>query len=103
LHLALAAGYVLKTKAEGWKLFCERLHVPPFVLMEFLPGFDRLEQALTRAEKVAFVAEGFLRWLNRIRPEGEPEVTDLPLTAERVAAESEGIFRKQADKWSGVN
>ncbi|HMF17492.1 MAG TPA: hypothetical protein VKE98_09815, partial [Gemmataceae bacterium] len=41
LDLALGAGYVLRAKADGWKLFCERLNVPPFLLWEDLPGFDR--------------------------------------------------------------
>lgn len=26
---ALATGYAFKAKADGWKLFCERLHIPP--------------------------------------------------------------------------
>jgi hypothetical protein len=34
LALALASGYVLRTKAGGWKLFCERLTVPPFALVD---------------------------------------------------------------------
>jgi hypothetical protein len=40
LDVALAAGYMLRTKANGWKLFCERLNVPPFLLWEVLPGFQ---------------------------------------------------------------
>ena len=39
LDVALAAGYMLRTKANGWKLFCERLNVPPFLLWEIHPGF----------------------------------------------------------------
>jgi hypothetical protein len=85
LDIALASGYVLRTRAYGWKLFCERLNVPPFLLWEVLPGFDRLQRALALAEKAAFVPEGFLRWLNRGRPEGEPELTAVPITVEGVA------------------
>jgi hypothetical protein len=36
LDIALAAGFVLRAKADGWKLFCERLTVPPFALWEGL-------------------------------------------------------------------
>src|SRR5262245_21200074 len=36
LDLALAAGYILRTKADGWKLFCERMTVPPFLLWQRL-------------------------------------------------------------------
>src|SRR5438045_2493974 len=31
LDIALAAGYMLRTQANGWKLFCERLDIPPFL------------------------------------------------------------------------
>ena len=101
LDLALAAGYVLRAKAHGWKLFCERLNVPPFLLWEGLPGFDRLERARALAEKVAFVPEGFLRWLNAVRPAGEPELTEVPLTAEAVAAATEEAFRQRVGWWGG--
>jgi hypothetical protein len=66
LDLALAAGFMLRTKADGWKLFCERMNVPPFLLWQGLPGWQRLQSALARTEKAAFVPEGFLRWLNRV-------------------------------------
>jgi hypothetical protein len=101
LDLALAAGFVLRTKAEGWKLFCAQMTVPPFVLWEALPGFDRLQHALNVSEKAAFVAEGFLRWLNTIRPAGELEVTHVPLTAERLAAATEEVFRERVRWWGG--
>ena len=64
LELAYAAGFMLRTKADGWKLFCERLHVPPFLVWQELPGFERLQEALAQTEKTAFNAEGMLRWLN---------------------------------------
>ena len=85
LDLAPAAGFVLRMKAEGWKRFCERIGVPPFVLWEALPGFDRLHRAVALTEKVAFVPEGFLRWLNAVRPAGDPELSEIPLTTEGVA------------------
>ena len=99
LDLVLASGYVLRTKANGWKLFCERLNVPPFLLWEVLPGFERLQRALARTEKAAFVPEGFLRWLNHVRPKGEPELAAVPLTVERMAAANEEAFRKRVQWW----
>jgi hypothetical protein len=101
LDIALAAGYMLRTKANGWKLFCERLSVPPFLLWEIHPGFDRLQGVLALAEKAAFVPEGFLRWLNRVRPKGEPELTAVPLTVEGVADETAKAFRWRVQWWGG--
>jgi hypothetical protein len=101
LDMALASGFVLRTKAEGWKLFCERMAVPPFALWEGLPGFDRLRRALKLAERAAFAPEGFLRWLNDIRPAGEAKRTEVPLTVERLAAATEELFRKRVEWWGG--
>jgi hypothetical protein len=101
LDLALAAGFTLKTKADGWKLFCERLSVPPFLLWECLPGFDRLQRALALAEEAAFHPGGFLRWLNSIRPAGEPELTEVPMTAEGVADDAAKLFRARVGWWGG--
>jgi hypothetical protein len=101
LELAYAAGFMLRTKAGGWKLFCERLNVPPFVLWEGLPGCDRLRRALALAEDSAFLPEGFLCWLNRIRPKGKPELTEVPLTVEGMADATEDLFRKRVDWWGG--
>jgi hypothetical protein len=99
LDIAFAAGYMLRTKANGWKLFCERLNVPPFLLWEEFPGFDRVQRALALAEKAAFVPEGFLVWLNRVRPKGEPELTAVPLTVEGVADETEKAYRHRVQWW----
>jgi hypothetical protein len=99
--LALAAGFVLRTKAAGWQLFCGRLSVPPFALWQELPGFGRLQLALKQAEQAAFAPEGMLRWLNGIRPAGHPEVQELGLTPERYAAGCEAVFRQRARWWGG--
>src|SRR5262249_37321482 len=101
LDLALAAGYVLRTKAGGWKLFCERLTLPPFALWESMAGYDRLQRALRLAENAAFTAEGFVAWLNRIRPAGEPERTAPLLTVEGRAAAAEKVYRTRVEKWGG--
>ena len=101
LDLALAAGFMLRTKAEGWKLFCARLTVPPWAVWEGLPGLDRLLSALQLAEKDAFDPEGFLRWLNAIRPDGEPERAEVPLSAEGMADAAEELFRQSIQWWGG--
>ena len=99
--MALAAGFVLRTKAEGWKLFCERMNVPPFLLWERLPGFDRLRRALSLAEKAAFGNEEFVRWLNAVRRKGTPELTAVPLTVERTAGGAAEMFRQRVAWWGG--
>jgi hypothetical protein len=95
----LAEGYLLKAKADGWKLFCERLNVPPFVIWEHLPGFERLQISLRLAEKAAFVPEGFLCWLNEGLPAGCPEMTVIPYTAQKAANELEEMFRERVGWW----
>lgn len=101
LEVAYAAGYVLRTKADGWELFCERLHVPPFLLWRSFPGLDRLQRALALAKEAAFDRAGMLRWLNKIRPPGEPELTEIGLTVERVADANEEVFRNRVEWWGG--
>jgi hypothetical protein len=100
-NLALAAGFVLKTKVEGWSLFCEQMNVPPFLVWEGLPGLDRLRHAMGVAEKAAFVSEGFLRWLNHIRPAGKPELAEVPLSAEAEADAAVRMFRARVELWNG--
>jgi len=101
LDLSLAAGYVLRTKADGWKRFCDRLGIPAFAEWKLFPGFDRLQRTLALAEKVVFAPEGFLRWLNDVRPAGEPERTEVPLTVEGLASAAEGLFRQRVKWWGG--
>jgi hypothetical protein len=99
--LLLVSGYILKANVGGWKLFCEKLNIPPFIYWEMLPGFHRLQDALALAEKVAFTQEGFLKWLNRTRPEGEPELTKAPLNVDELAAGTEMAFRQRVQWWGG--
>lgn len=101
LDLALAAGFMLKTKADGWKLFCERLNVPPFLLWKGYPGFDRLQDALDLAQQAAFTAEGFRLWWNRLRQKGEPEATAVGLTPEAIADETRRTFQVRVQWWGG--
>jgi hypothetical protein len=101
LDVALALGYSLKAKADGWKLFCERKSLPPFAAWAFLPGFDRLQRALKLAERVAFVPAGFARWLSEVRPTGETEVTSAPITTEQIATGLDRLFREMVEWWGG--
>jgi hypothetical protein len=102
LQAALAFGFQLRTKADGWRLFCERLSVPPFLVLVMLPGFDRLQVALNLAEKAAFVPEGMARWMNSHRPAGVPELTaGMMMTPEKIAAELEEGFRRLVAHRSG--
>jgi hypothetical protein len=102
LDIALAAGFMLRTKADGWKLFCERMSVPPFAGWEYLPGFDRLKRAVKVAEQVAFVPEGMVRWLNAIRPQGAPEATAEGLILAQGHADGlEKLFRESVASWGG--
>jgi hypothetical protein len=100
LDLALAAGFLLKTKAAGWRVFCERLNVPPFAVWERLPGFDRLQRALALAEKGAFAPEDLLRWLNARRAE-KAELTEVTLTVAKVAEATAKMFRERVAWWGG--
>ena len=92
-HSVLATGYRLRATFEGWKLFCERRGFPSFENWEHLPGWERRRRALDLASQASFTAEGQLRWLNRIRPAGEPEIAELLITPETVADDMEAIFR----------
>ena len=104
--MALAAGFILRTMADGWKLFCTRLTIPPFALWEALPGFDRLQHAVAITEAkddlrgVAFTTEEMLHWLNDVRPKGQPAPTTIALTAESFAHDTEELFRRGV-AWNG--
>src|SRR5262249_26516564 len=88
-------------KAEGWKLFCERMGVPPFVVWETLPGFDRLRRALNQVKYLSFDQDSLLRWVNAVRPKEDPEVIETPLTVERVAESNAEMYRQRAKWWGG--
>ena len=99
VDLALAAGCQLRERGMGWILFCERQGVPPYVLWERMPGYDRLKKTLEMAESIAFTPNGHRRWLNRIRPSGTAKLEIASLTAKRIAKETEAIYRKLLTKW----
>jgi hypothetical protein len=101
VDVTLALGYWVRAKAEGWKYFCEKLNIPPFLLWEDLPGFGRLQSALDLAKKTAFTPEGIVKWLNRVRPAGTPELTRDPLPADELAKATEEAFRQRVQWWGG--
>jgi hypothetical protein len=104
--LYLAVGFILRTKAAGWRLFCERMGIAPFALWKYLPGFERLQKALTLLEGTsersgpAFGSADMVNWLNRVRPAGAPEATETGiLTPAKIADETEEAFRERARWW----
>ena len=90
----------MKTKIAGWKRFCDRLTLPPFVLWQLLPGFDRLECAIDRLENreqgppPAFEPEGMVRWMSQMQPDGQSEPTlERLLSPDRFADDLEKGLR----------
>lgn len=100
-ELCQALGFRLRVSWHGWVLFCMRLGVPPFTLWRGCPGFDRLQRALEVSS--TFTTGELLRWLNRRRPEGAPQLTELPdhLTTEGVAEALEGMYREHVARYGG--
>ena len=102
--LCLAQGFILRLKAEGWRLFCEQLGVPPFAVWKCLPGFRLLEMALAHVtdteDPLSFDADGMARFLNERKPEDAPEVMEAELlTPEKIAADLDETFRQFARRW----
>jgi hypothetical protein len=108
LALYYAQGFMLKTKIAGWKLFCERLTLPPFELWKLLPGFDRLQRAIDLLDNrqhgppPAFEPEGMVNWLCQMRPDGQPEPTlDRLVSPERFADDLEKALRQCVKMYGG--
>jgi hypothetical protein len=102
MDLAHAAGFHLRTKVAGWKLFCKRMSLPPFALWQPLPGFARFKRRLDFTKRVAFVPEGMVRWLNRIRPKHAPEMTiDQLVSAARIADGLQAVFPEFVQRCGG--
>jgi hypothetical protein len=99
VDLVLATGCQLMMKLKGWELFCKKLQVPDRLLWRDLPGYRRLEANLEIARQWAFRPVGFLRWLNRIRPEGAPKLQQLPISARLIARTNEQAYRERARWW----
>ncbi len=106
LDTAFAAGFMLKTKAAGWTVFCNRLNVPPLLLWSVLPGYERLQRALALADHAAFDADEFQLWwegvCRRMDPGGsKPALLRRRYTAEAEADATEAAFRERVKWWGG--
>jgi hypothetical protein len=105
-ELAYAAGFLLKAKLAGWKLFCERWNDAPFAAWEEanFPGLDRLKRACAHAEAgTAFPTPAdMVRWLNGLRAAGDPKTTEADImTAECFADIFDAAFRERVRWWGG--
>ncbi len=87
-------GCLLRTKYFGWLRFCKRIGVPPLWQWRDLPGYWRLELALKFSKNKAFTPMGFMRTLNRKRPEGSAPKTKPPLTTKGIAREFYRLYLK---------
>jgi hypothetical protein len=108
LDLFLAQGFFLKTKADGWKLFCDRFGIPPFALWELYPGYERLKWNLEMTEDseqrpgAAFLPEGMLRVLRTFHPDNKPAPTlDNLISPQKVADEFEEFYQQRVVWWGG--
>ncbi len=101
MGVVYAAGFVLKTKIDGWALFCERLNIPPLLLWEALPGYERLQETLEMARERSFDIDGIREWLNRVRPPGAPPSEGPKLSVDGVADATETMFADRVEFWGG--
>jgi hypothetical protein len=106
--LFMAQGFMLQTKAAGWKVFCERMGTLPFGLWQYLPGAERLQRDLKSAEGTpdqagaAFTPKGMAHWLNRNRPAGVLEISEANIfTAKQFADRLDATFRERVRWWGG--
>jgi hypothetical protein len=101
-----AIGFFFKAKLIGWKFFCERWNAAPLSLWEHgeYPGLDRLKRtwALVRNGLAFPTTADLVRWLNTVRPIGDPELTEANImTAERIADSLDAQFRERVRWWGG--
>lgn len=102
--VAYARGYFLRTKLAGWVMFCEARTLPPYLLWESLPGYDRFREiaALTETSEtrpsLAFTSEELTAYLARFRPCDTPPTLSTPTTS---ACELEETFLTRVRWWSG--
>jgi hypothetical protein len=104
--LYLVQGFMLRTKAVGWKLFCDRMGISPFGSWQCLPGYERLQRDLSIVEGTsdrpgaAYAPKDLVRWLNTVRPSGDPEVTEAKIVKAAGFADSlDAVFRERVKWW----
>ena len=101
LDLGRAAGHLLLARTARWQRFCQKMNVPPYLLWEQLPGFDRLRRTLAEAEKTSFSTDEFSCWLNDPCSEGMPEITAFTADPSIGAAADMETFRQLVRQWGG--
>ena len=94
LRILIASySHQLCVRFEGWKLFCQSLKAPPFILWQHFPGLKRLQERIEKAEG---------------NPAGESELLELAvdraMTPEALATGYEEAFRTSTRWWgAGTN
>lgn len=96
-----AAAFIVRRYADGWRLFCESMNIPPYVLWEILSGYERVQTRLSQAEDVAYASEEFVSWLNSVKPEDHPELHANPYTAEGIARQLDELYESATRWWGG--
>lgn len=96
-----AAGYIVQTYAEGWRLFCENRGIPSHLSWEKLPGYERVQTRLSQAQKVAYPAEEFVAWLNSVKPVDHPELNASPYTPDGIARQLDEAMAFATRWWGG--
>jgi hypothetical protein len=103
-HACLAWGFTLKAFIDGWHLFCEQLAVPPYLIWETLPGFERLVCDLQRIQNhlPAFTPQQMVEYLRCQREDQEPEPTlDSLASPESYADGWMAALREHAQRLGG--
>ena len=100
-----ALGFQFTARMMGWKLFCERWNADPAALWDAggFPGLDRIGRTCRLIQSgLAFPTPADLaRWLNTVRPFGDPELTEANIaTADQIADSFDAEFRERV-RWLG--
>lgn len=96
-HLsARLLGYLLKVQVEGWKLFCERLNAPPFLVWQSLEGSAMVLKSMPLVDEIAFLPAE----VSAVQP-AEAGETPQRITVESYARDLEATYRERIRFWSG--
>jgi hypothetical protein len=87
-------GYLYRQMVEGWRRFCDEVHLTPDLYADLLPGRDLLKAADRFAEVWAFTGEEALAHVRK----KHPDCADI-LTAQGVADRWREAYRAAADVW----
>jgi hypothetical protein len=106
--LARVLAYQLVTRADGWKLLCQEMHLDPEVLPRLLPGFEKVRRIEDLARTAACTAEEALAYFRERFEAGEAAQGKTPTTprewhidtAADVARSMREELEEQAGNWS---